>query len=170
MKFRTRITGFFTEFRDFAFKGNAFDLAIGVIIGAAFNSIVSSLVKDLFTPILTSAYGFIVSLFVGAGANPQAILEQQQKIVDKYIPNFNFLNFWNAFINFIIVALCIFLIIKLMKKVTSIRKKKEAETPAAVDDPDPQLVLLAEIRDLLRAQAGVGLAAAQTDPPEEPAE
>ncbi|MFT8888564.1 MAG: large-conductance mechanosensitive channel protein MscL [Ethanoligenens sp.] len=124
---------FIQEFRDFAVKGNAFDLAIGVIIGAAFSAIVNSLVKDILMPLLSIVFGQInitdLKLVIRG-------IPGSSKIVISYG------SFLQAVINFLIIAFCIFLMVK---AITRLHQKK-VEAPK----PDPSLVVLTEIRDLLQ--------------------
>ncbi len=117
---------FIEEFKAFAIKGNVLDMAVGVIIGGAFTSIVNSLVADVFTPIISMLTGGID--FSG--------LKLGQIMIG---------NFLNAVISFTIVAFCVFLLVKGINKVA--RKKEEA---APVSAPAPEVVLLEEIRDLLK--------------------
>lgn len=128
------------EFRDFAMKGNVVDLAVGVIIGGAFGKIVSSMVGDVFMPVLGLLTGGInfsdmaVTLkAASADGKTPAVLLAYGKFLQ------------NTF-DFIIVAFAIFL---LVKGINSLRRKQEA-APAAPAAPSPQEVLLAEIRDLLK--------------------
>ncbi|MFT9077101.1 large-conductance mechanosensitive channel protein MscL [Ethanoligenens sp.] len=127
---------FIQEFRDFAVKGNAFDLAIGVIIGAAFSAIVNSLVKDILMPLLSIVFGQInitdLKLVIRG-------IPGSSKIVISYG------SFLQAVINFLIIAFCIFLMVK---AITRLHQKK-VEAPK----PDPSLVVLTEIRDLLQEKA-----------------
>ena len=117
---------FIEEFKAFAIKGNVLDMAVGVIIGGAFTSIVNSLVADVFTPIISMLTGGID--FSG--------LKLGQIMIG---------NFLNAVISFTIVAFCVFLLVKGINKVA--RKKEEAAPEAA---PAPEVILLEEIRDLLK--------------------
>ena len=125
------------EFRDFAMRGNVVDLAVGVIIGAAFGKIVSSLVADLFMPVLGMITGGInfsdmaVTLKAAAGSQPAVLLAYGK--------------FIQACFDFSIVALAIFLFIKGINRF----KSKPDAAPAA---PPAQEVLLREIRDLLKQQ------------------
>ncbi|MFD2286816.1 large-conductance mechanosensitive channel protein MscL [Pedobacter petrophilus] len=128
--------GFVKEFRDFAVKGNVLDLAVGVIIGAAFGKIVSSLVEDIITPAVLGP------ALKAAGLEDLSKL----KIGGTAIKYGNFLS---QVITFIIVALVLFLIIKAANNL----KKKEAVAPAAPPVPTKEEILLAEIRDLLKAKA-----------------
>ncbi|MGL5891462.1 MAG: large conductance mechanosensitive channel protein MscL [Bacteroidia bacterium] len=124
--------GFVKEFKDFIMRGNVVDLAVGVIIGAAFNKIVTSLVDDIITPLL------LKPALKAAGAES----------IDKWAPGGVFLGkFIGATISFLIVAFVLFLIIKGMNAAT---KKKEAEAPAAPPAPTKEEILLTEIRDALK--------------------
>ena len=122
---------FMEEFKTFALKGNVVDMAIGVIIGGAFTSIVNSLVNDIFTPligVITGGWDFSNMVVTVGTANV---------MVGSFI---------NAVISFLIVALCLFSLVKAMNKLI---KKKEAE-PAPAPAPSEDVVLLTEIRDLLK--------------------
>lgn len=123
------------EFRAFALKGNVIDLAIGVIIGAAFGKIVSSLVADILTPIL--------GLLMG-GLDFSGFSFTFGEAVIKYGV------FLQAVIDFVIVAFSIFFVIRLLSKL----KRKEEAKPEKPPEPSKEELLLTEIRDLLKAQAG----------------
>jgi large conductance mechanosensitive channel len=149
----SKATGFLKEFRDFAVKGNAFDLAVGVIIGAAFSKIVDSVVKDLIMPLVNFILGgsvdfsnkfLVLSLPDGyTGPMTYADLTQAGAIV------FAWGNFLTIMINFVLLALVVFVIIKLINSAR--RKDEEAPAaPAAPEAPPEDLVVLREIRDLLR--------------------
>jgi large conductance mechanosensitive channel len=131
----------FKEFRDFALKGNVVDLAVGVIIGAAFGTIVTSLVNDVVMPPigwLTGGINFAelaITLPPGPGAAPDA--EPVKIAYGKFI---------NATITFAIVAWVIFMLVKGMNSL----RRKEAEKPAEPAAPTEEVKLLAEIRDLLK--------------------
>ncbi len=124
--------GFIKEFREFALRGNVIDLAIGVIIGGAFGKIISSLVDDIITPLVLTP------------ALKAANLDDLSKLT---IPGtaVKYGNFISTCISFIIIAFCLFLIIKGINTLN--KKKKEEEPPAA---PTPEQSLLTEIRDLLK--------------------
>ncbi|CAI8862351.1 large conductance mechanosensitive channel protein MscL [Chryseobacterium sp. IT-36CA2] len=122
--------GFVKEFKEFAFKGNVLDLAVGVIIGAAFGKIVSSLVEDVITPLILNP------ALKAAGA------ENVAKLTWNGVAYGNFLS---AVINFLCIAMVLFWIIKLANKVN----KKEASAPAGPTDDQK---LLTEIRDLLKSK------------------
>ena len=122
---------FMEEFKTFALKGNVVDMAIGVIIGGAFTSIVNSLVNDIFTPligVITGGWDFSNMVITVGTANV---------MVGSFI---------NAVISFLIVALCLFSLVKAMNKLI---KKKQAE-PDPAPTPSEDVVLLTEIRDLLK--------------------
>ena len=123
--------GFLNEFKDFAMKGNVLDLAVGVVMGSAFGTIVTSLVEKIIMP--------LVGIIVG-GVN---IADLSLKVVNATLGYGAFLQ---AIINFLIIAFSIFLLVKATNTATSKFKKAEEEAAPAVD---PQLELLTEIRDLL---------------------
>ena len=127
------------EFKEFAMRGNVVDLAVGVIIGAAFGKIVTSLVTDIIMPPL----GYVTG---GIDFKDLKILIKQgdpaKKVADVTI---NYGNFINITLEFLIIAFCIFMIVK---GINSLKKKEEA-APAAEPVPTKEEVLLTEIRDLL---------------------
>jgi large conductance mechanosensitive channel len=131
----------FDEFRDFAFKGNVIDLAVGVIIGAAFGKIVASLVNNIFMPVIGLILGRVdfSNLFIVLNGQHVASLKEAS---DKGVPVFAYGIFINSVIEFLIIAFCLFLVIKQVN-----RFKK----PLAPAGPSTEEILLAEIRDLLKA-------------------
>lgn len=129
----------FKEFRDFAMRGNVVDLAVGVIIGAAFGKIVSSLVANIIMPPLGLLIGGVDFKSFGWVLKP-AVGDTPAVIMQYGI-------FIQTVFDFIIVAFAIFMAIKLMNKM---HKKKEVEKPVA--KPGAEEVLLTEIRDLLKQQ------------------
>lgn len=133
-----------TEFRAFLMRGNVVDLAVGIIIGAAFTAIVTSLVKDVFNPILGLAIGGVdfSNVFIPLNGQHYASLDAAQKAG---APTLNIGLFINAVINFVIVAFTIFWVVKGMARLV----RKEAATPLP---PTKTEVLLTEIRDLLARQ------------------
>ena len=127
------------EFRDFIARGNVMDMAVGIIIGAAFTAIVTSMVDDLVNP--------FIGLFVG-GIDFSGVsfgLGNAQFMVG---------NFINAVIKFLIVAWVVFLMVRLVNRIkdAAMRREPVAETDAPPPPPPPQEALLAEIRDLLKAR------------------
>lgn len=132
---------FFSEFKTFAMKGNVVDMATGIVIGAAFGKIVSSLVDQIIMPpigLLIGGVDFSAYKWILKAAGPDGKGEVA----------IQFGAFLNTIIQFAIVALAIFLVVKLMNRLI----KKEEAAPAA---PPADVVLLTEIRDLLKARGGV---------------
>ena len=119
------------EFKEFAFKGNVIDMAVGVILGTAITAVVTSLVQDIIMPVLSA----IIKI-------PSDITELTLKVNNIHIKYGAFLS---NLINFLLMAFCIFICIKAINKVMSFRKKEEEAVPA----PKPEdIALLEEIRDL----------------------
>lgn len=134
---------FMKEFKEFALKGNVMDMAVGVIIGAAFGSIVSALTDDFINPLIASLGGAeIAGMIKLPWVNYDGLDSEAAAAL-----SLNYGHFITSIINFIIMAFCIFLMIKAVNKLMSIGKKKEEEKPA---EPPKQEVLLTEIRDLLK--------------------
>ncbi|HEX6735643.1 MAG TPA: large conductance mechanosensitive channel protein MscL [Azonexus sp.] len=134
------------EFKEFAVKGNAVDLAVGVIVGAAFGKIVDSIVADLIMPLVGLVLGKLdfSNLFIVLGDNPQhlATLADLKKAG---IPVFAYGNFLTILVNFIILAFIIFMMVKQLNR---LRKEEPAPAP---DAPAPEdVLLLREIRDSLK--------------------
>lgn len=121
------------EFKEFAFKGNVIDMAVGVILGTAITAVVTSLVQDIIMPVLSA----IIKI-------PSDITELTLKVNNI---NIKYGSFLSNLINFLLMAFCIFICIKAINKVMSFRKKEEEAVPA----PKPEdIILLEEIRDLLK--------------------
>jgi large conductance mechanosensitive channel len=141
--------GWLGEFRAFIMRGNVVDLAVGIIIGAAFTTIVQSLVKDIFTPLIGLLVGGIdfSNIFVTLKGPHYATLAEAQKAG---APTINIGVFLNAVIQFLIVAFVIFWVVKLLTKL-HVREEKKAEDPA----PPRSELLLGEIRDILARREGV---------------
>ena len=136
--------GFISEFKEFAMKGNVMDMAVGVIIGGAFGKIVSSLVNDILMPLIGKVTGGVsfTDLFVTLGDGEYKTLAEAQEAGTAVLAYGQFIQ---NIIDFIIIAFCIFLMIKGMNK---LKKEKPAE-PEAPAGPT-QEELLTEIRDLLK--------------------
>jgi large conductance mechanosensitive channel len=130
--------GVLKEFREFAVKGNVVDMAVGIIIGAAFGKIVSSLVSDVVTPPLGYVIGGVD--FTKLAVTLPAITEGAEAVTIRYGA------FLQTVFDFAIVAFAIFLLIKLINRV----RRKEEAAPAPPAPPPRQEVLLEEIRDLLK--------------------
>ena len=139
---------FWREFKEFINKGNVLGLAVGVIIGGAFSTIATSLTNDIIMP--------IVSIFLGGVdfSTMNLALPTFFPVADEAVPNtLNYGNFISAVINFLILALVVFLIVKAVNKAMSLTKKREEETPPPPPTPSNEEVLLTEIRDLLKANS-----------------
>lgn len=143
-------SGFVKEFKEFALKGNMFDMATGVIIGAVFKDLVTSFTDNIIMPIISIFTGSIdfsgwqirlPSLF-GDKIDPET-----GAVVANYL---KFGNFLSSVISFLILAFVIFMMVKGMNRLREIGKKKEEEAPAAPPEPSNEEKLLAEIRDLLK--------------------
>jgi len=125
------LKNFLKEFKTFAVKGNVLDLAVAVIIGGAFGAIVSSFVNDLVMPLIGAIFAIPDFSTLAVEVNGTPIL---------------YGSFIQAVVNFIIVALSIFVMVRALNKM----KKKEAEKPSAPPAPTKEELLLTEIRDLLK--------------------
>ena len=138
---------FASEFRQFAVKGNVVDLAVGVIIGAAFGKIVDSLVKDLIMPVVGRLIGGLdfSNWFVMLGPPPSGYSGPitYEALTKAGVPLFAYGNFITVAINFVILAFIIFVMVKQINRV-------RGETPAAPPPPPEDVVLLREIRDALK--------------------
>ncbi len=133
------------EFKTFAMRGNVVDMAVGIIIGAAFGKIVSSLVKDVIMPPIGKLMGNVdfSNLFINLGDVAYESLAAAQ---EAGAPTINYGVFLNTVLDFLIVAFAIFMVIKGMNNM----KKKEEEKPAEPPKKSDEVVLLEEIRDALK--------------------
>ncbi len=127
-----------SEFKEFAMRGNVVDMAVGIIIGAAFGKIVSSFVADVIMPPIGVLIGGVD--FSNLAVTIQDATAEAEAVTIKYGA------FLQTVFDFLIVAFAIFMVIKLMNSL----KKKEEEAPAAPPEPSKEEVLLGEIRDLLK--------------------
>ena len=136
---------FFEEFKAFAMRGNVIDMAVGVIIGGAFGKIVSSIVDDILMPPIGWLIGGIdfKDLKYDMPVNP--LNEGAEPVSIAYG------NFIQTCLDFFIIAFCVFMLVKGINKLAK-KKKKEEEKPAAPPAPSKEELLLAEIRDLLKAK------------------
>lgn len=132
MSLKQKTTGFFAEYRKFIARGNVMDLAVGVIIGAAFKSIADSLANDLLMPLL--------GLLTPSGLSLSALTLGPVKIG----------SFLDTVLSFLITAFALFCVVK---AINTIHRKKE-EAPAAPPKPSEEVLLLTEIRDLLKENNG----------------
>ena len=139
------------EFKKFVMRGNVIDMAVGIVIGAAFGTIIKSLVADIIMPPIGMLLGNVdfTDLFVvikeGATAGPYSTLEAAKEAGAITI---NWGMFFNTVISFVIIALAIFLLIRAINKLD----KKEAEAPPAPAEPSAEEKLLTDIRDLLKSK------------------
>lgn len=137
------------EFREFALRGNVVDLAVGVIIGAAFGKIVESVVGDVFMPVIGAVTGGLdfSNYFVPLSGRVTATALAEAKKQGAVLAWGNFLT---IVINFLIVAWVMFLVARMMNRL----KRLETAEPATAPPPSRQEVLLTEIRDLLKSRPG----------------
>ncbi len=137
---------FMSEFREFAVKGNAMDLAVGVIIGAAFGKIVDSIVKDLIMPVVGAIFGGFdfSNLFIPLDTVPEGVAMTLTALREANVPVLAYGSFVTILINFIILAFIVFVLVRQLN-----RMKKDAPPPAPAATPE-DIVLLREIRDSLK--------------------
>ena len=129
-----------SEFKDFAMKGNVVDMAVGVVIGGAFKSVVTSFTNDILMP--------PIGLLLGGVNFSSLLLTIKQATGDAAAVSINYGVFINTVLDFLIIAFAIFMIVKAMNSA----KKQEEEAPAAPPEPSKEEVLLGEIRDSLRSR------------------
>ncbi|MCL4748440.1 MAG: large conductance mechanosensitive channel protein MscL [Burkholderiaceae bacterium] len=138
-----------TEFKSFAMKGNVMDLAVGVIIGAAFGKIVDSLVGDIVMPVVSAILGGKIdfsSFLFALGEVPAGTPMTLDALKKAGVPVFAYGNFITIAINFVLLALVIFLMVRMINR----WKRDEPAAPPAPPAPSPTESLLGEIRDLLK--------------------
>ena len=141
----------FTEFKEFISRGNVVDMAVGVIIGGAFTKIVNSLVSDLIMPalgLLTGNIDFAELKIVLS----EAVMDGETVVKEELAVRYGV--FLDALLNFLLIAIAVFAMVKIINTIRTraekLKKKQEEEAPAPAPAPDPQIVLLTEIRDLLK--------------------
>ena len=141
------MSGFFEEFKEFALRGNVVDLAVGIIIGVAFGAVVTSLVEDVIMPPLGLIIGDVdfSDLFINLSDQDYASLAAAR---EAGAPVIAYGAFINAAINFVVVALAVFLLVKGMNRL----RRKQEQAPEEVPVPPRQEVLLEEIRDILKTR------------------
>ena len=149
--FKHKTMGFLKDFKAFAMKGNVIDMAVGVIIGGAFGKIVTSLVNDIIMPLIGTVMGG-VDFKTAKVVLKQAIMDGETVVKPEVVLTYG--NFIQTVVDFLIIALSIFVTIRVITKLTEKRKKEEAAAAAAAPAPAPkpsnEEVLLTEIRDLLK--------------------
>src|SRR4030066_780625 len=134
-----------SEFKEFAVKGNAMDLAVGVTIGAAFGKIVESIVNDLIMPLIGAVFGGFdfSNLFIVLGSVPEGVAMTLAEVKKAGVPVFAYGSFLTILLNFVILAFIVFILVKQVN-----RLKKEA--PPAPAAPPEDVLLLREIRASLK--------------------
>lgn len=137
------------EFKDFAMKGNVMDMAVGVVIGAAFGKIVTSLVNDLIMPLVGALIGNVDFTTLSVTLR-EAIMEGETVV--KPAVTLHYGNFIQTLVDFLIVAWCIFMVVKGINKMKDLKKKEEEPAPAEPAEPvvPEDIQLLREIRDSLK--------------------
>lgn len=140
--------GLIQEFREFAVKGNAVDMAVGIIIGAAFGKIVSSLVKDIIMPPIGLLLGGVdfSGLFLALGGGTYETLAQAQKAG---VATLNYGTFLQTVVDFVIIAFAVFMMVK---GINALRRKQEKK-PEEAPKPSEEVVLLREIRDAVSGKS-----------------
>lgn len=138
---------FIYEFKEFAVKGNAVDMAVGVIIGGAFGKIVSSIVDDIIMPPI----GWLIG---GVNFTDLKITLPSEEIAGQMLPSatINYGNFIQTTFDFIIIAFCVFMLVKGINRLARKEKNAEESKPAPAPTPSNEEKLLTEIRDLLKKQ------------------
>ena len=138
----------FNEFKNFIAKGNVMDMAVGIIMGAAFTAIVTSLVKDILNPFIGLFTGGIdfAAMYYNLSGEEYTTLAAAQEAGAATV---NYGVFINAVINFVIVAFVVFMLVKTVNRIKEAAEKEAAEEAAAPAKPAADIVLLTEIRDLL---------------------
>lgn len=144
----------FTQFKEFISRGNVLDMAVGVVVGGAFTKIVNSLVSDLLMPALGMITGKIDLGDLKVVLSPAELNEAGEVVTEELAIRYGL--FIDAIISFLLIALAVFAVVKIagtIRDKAEARKKAEEEAaPAPEPAPDPQLVLLTEIRDLLKKE------------------
>lgn len=137
---------FASEFKEFVVKGNAMDLAVGVIIGAAFGKIVDSIVNDLIMPVVGAVFGGFdfSNMFIALATVPEGVAMTLAEVKKAGVPVLAYGNFLTILINFLILAFIVFMLVK------QLNRMKKAAPPAAPAATPEDVVLLREIRDSLK--------------------
>ena len=137
---------FIQEFKDFAMKGNVVDMAVGVIIGGAFGKIVTSVVNNILMPPIGVLLGNVD--FTELKITLKESVMEGENVVSEAV-TLNYGQFIQDIVDFIIIAFCIFLMIKGVTKLTTKKEEPKAEEPTPAPEPSAEEKLLTEIRDLL---------------------
>ena len=145
--------GFLQDFKTFALKGNVVDMAVGVIIGGAFGKIVTSLVNDIIMPPLGMLIGKVKFTDLSVVLKDKVVNPETNEVVSEAV-TWNYGAFIQQVVDFAILALCVFIMVKVMTRLIE-KREKPAPAPAPAPAPEPpkpsnEEVLLTEIRDLLK--------------------
>ena len=146
----------FNEFKKFAMQGNVVDLAVGVIIGAAFGAIVTSVVQDVVMPVVglfTGGLDFSQRFVLLKAGNPPGPYASVALAKAAGATTLNYGLFLNAVVNFLIVAFALFLVVKAMNSARQSRAQQAAAAPPTTPAPSTEVLLLTEIRDVLRGSS-----------------
>jgi large conductance mechanosensitive channel len=141
---------FFKEFKEFAMRGNVIDLAVGVIIGTAFNKIVTSIVNDIVMPPVGKLIGGVKFTDLKYVIE-KAVVDGTGKEITPAV-TINYGNFIQTLLEFIIVAMSVFVMVKVVNRLTHLRKKEEEAAAPAEPVLTKEEVLLTEIRDILKSK------------------
>jgi len=157
----------FKDFKAFIARGNVLDLAVAVIIGAAFGRIVTSLTDDVIMPVIGKITGDLdfSNYFIRLGNLPEGFTGSPTNyaaLKAAGVPLLGYGQFVTVLVNFLIVAVVIFMIVRAVNRLTELEKRKAAEAPAPADPAD--IILLREIRDELRARRGEGTSPMDSTP------
>jgi large conductance mechanosensitive channel len=144
--------GMLKEFREFAIKGNVVDLAVGVIIGAAFSKIVDSLVGDVIMPLIGRLVGSLdfSNLFVVLGNPPPGVAHTVADLKKAGVPVLAYGNFITIVVNFVLLAFIIFMMVRAINRLRAAQEKEKTAGAAEAAPPPEDVQLLREIRDELR--------------------
>ena len=138
---------FLADIKAFAMRGNVIDMAVGVIIGGAFGKIVSSLVNDIIMPLIGIVVGGVNFTDLKWVITPASVDEAGNEIAESTL---NYGTFIQSTIDFLIIAFSIFVMVRVITKITTRKKAEEEAAPAPAPEPSNEEKLLAEIRDLLK--------------------
>ena len=145
---------FVNDFKAFIMRGNIVDMAVGVVVGGAFGKIVTSLVNDIITPLISLATGTVSLVDLKAVLRPEVLNEAGEVAVTELAIKYG--SFLQNIIDFLIIALSIFCVIRVMmnvqKKLEALKKKEEVAEEAPAEPAETELSVLKEIRDKLNAQ------------------
>ncbi len=160
---------FFSDFKEFALKGNIMDMAVGVVIGGAFGKIVTSLVNDIITPLISLLTGSTTFSALKHVFKPEVFhFEDGEKVIDQAEVALTYGNFLQTIIDFLIIALSIFIVLRIiMKAKTKLEEMKKKEEEEEEEEAETELSVLKEIKELLDKDADKADEATEEAPAEE---